>query len=67
MSYGTNLTETYHQAGVYSGLILKGASPADLPVYRSTKIEYIVNLRTAERLGLTVPLALLDSANEVIK
>jgi len=67
MSYGTNPTETYHQAGVYSGLILKGASPADLPVYRSTKIEFIVNLRTAEKLGLTVPLALLDSANEVIK
>lgn len=67
MSYGSNLRETYHQAGVYSGLILKGATPADLPVYQSTKIEFIVNLRIAERLGLTIPFALLDRANEVIK
>jgi len=67
MSYGSNLTETYHQAGVYSGLILKGTTPAGLPVYQSTRIEFIVNLRTAEELGLTVPLGLLGRANEVIK
>ena len=67
MSYGSSLTETYHQAGVYSGLILKGATVADLPVFQSTKIEFIVNLRTAATLGIAVPGALLGSANEVIK
>ncbi len=67
MSYGSSLTETYHQAGVYSGLILKGAETADLPVYQSTKVEFLVNLRTAKSLGLTFPLSLLDRANEVIQ
>ena len=67
MSYGSNLVETYHQAGVYSGLILKGAAPADLPVYQSTRIECIVNMRTAQSLAIAVPLTILSAANEVIK
>jgi putative ABC transport system substrate-binding protein len=67
ISYGSNLAETYHQAGVYSGLILKGAAPADLPVYQSSRIEFIVNVRTAASLGITVPLTMLGAANEVIK
>jgi ABC-type uncharacterized transport system substrate-binding protein len=67
MSYGRNLTETYHQAGVYSGLILKGGKAPDLPVYQSTKVEFIVNVRTARSLGLTFPLTLLGRADEVIQ
>lgn len=67
MSYGSSLTETYHQAGVYSGLVLKGATPADLPVFQSTKIEFIVNLRTAGSLGIALPAGLLGRANVVIK
>jgi putative tryptophan/tyrosine transport system substrate-binding protein len=67
MSYGSDLTETYHQAGVYTGLILKGGNTADLPVFQSTKVEFLVNLRTAKSLGLTVPLSLLGRANEVIQ
>jgi putative tryptophan/tyrosine transport system substrate-binding protein len=67
ISYGSNFAETYHQAGVYSGLILKGATPADLPVYQSTRIEFIVNMRTAESLGIAIPLTMLSAANEVIK
>ena len=67
MSYGGDLTEIYHQAGVYSGLLLKGAKAADLPVYQSQKINFIVNLRTARSLGITFPLALLKGANEVLQ
>ncbi len=67
MSYGSNLSETYHQAGAYSGLILKGAAPADLPVYQSTRIEFIVNLRSAKAFGIAVPSAWLGQANQVIK
>jgi putative ABC transport system substrate-binding protein len=67
MSYGSDLTETYHQAGVYSGLILKGGETADLPVYQSTKVEFRVNLRTAKLLGLSFPLSLLGRSNEVIQ
>jgi putative tryptophan/tyrosine transport system substrate-binding protein len=66
-SYGSNLMETYHQAGAYSGLILKGAAPAGLPVYQSTRIEFIVNLRSAKAFGIAVPPAWLGQANEVIK
>jgi putative ABC transport system substrate-binding protein len=67
MSYGNSFAETYHQTGVCSGLILHGATPAQLPVYQSTKIEFIVNLGTAKSLGLTFPPNVLDRATEVIK
>ena len=67
MSYGSNLAETYHQAGVFSGLILKGAAPAGLPVYQSTRIEFIINVRMAESLGIAIPSTMLGAANELIK
>jgi ABC-type uncharacterized transport system substrate-binding protein len=67
MSYGGDLAETYHQAGVYTGLILKGGNIADLPVYQSTKVDFLVNFRAAKSLGLTLPPSLLSRANEVIQ
>jgi putative ABC transport system substrate-binding protein len=67
MSYGGNRTDQNHLVGVYAGRILKGEKPADLPVQRNTKVELIINLRTAKALGLTVPLALRARADEVLE
>lgn len=67
VSYGTSLAGAWRQVGMYVGKILNGAKPADLPVQRPTKFELIVNMNTAEALGLTVPLSILARADEVIE
>jgi putative tryptophan/tyrosine transport system substrate-binding protein len=67
MSYGTAFLDSWQQVGVYTGQILKGAKPADLPVLQSTKFEFVINLQTARTLGIEVPNSLQLLADEVIE
>ena len=67
MSYGTSLSESYRQVGVYAGRILRGESPADLPVVQATKTELAINSKTAKTLGIDFPLSVIGRADEVVE
>jgi len=67
MSYGADDTDLYRRAAVYVDKILKGAKPADLPVQQATKFEFVINLKAAQQIGLTIPGRVLERANKVVK
>ena len=67
MSYGTDYADLYRRAAVYVDKILKGAKPGDLPVQQATKFEFVINLKAAKQIGITIPVRVLERANQVIK
>ena len=67
MAYGSTVLDTYHPLGVYTGRILKGEKPAELPVQQATKVELVINMKTAKALALSVPLTMIGRVDEVIE